>query len=187
MTGRSSNRKSARSSALRSQRGVIMWVALGVLIVMSLVGLAMLRQMGGGVSIAGNVAFKQGATAAADLGTEAGRNWFINAASTDSDVTASGYYASWGTSVDPTTFDWADAPSLTDSANNTVQYIVHRLCKVAGAPTAVNQECSSEVMLSPSRGGGSAPPFTTIKPYYRITTKVTGARNTVSYTQVVTN
>ena len=55
------------------QSGVVMFVALAVLILMTLAGLAMLRQMGSSVSIAGNLAFKQNATAAGDLGTETAR------------------------------------------------------------------------------------------------------------------
>ena len=37
---------------------------------MTLAGLALLRQMGAGTSIAGNVAFKENATSVADRGTE---------------------------------------------------------------------------------------------------------------------
>ena len=45
-------------TAQRLQRGVVLFVALIVLIIMTLAGLALLRQMGVGTSIAGNVAFK---------------------------------------------------------------------------------------------------------------------------------
>jgi hypothetical protein len=59
----------SRTLAFRRSRagqdGIVMWVALVVLIVMSLAGLAMMRQMGTGVSVAGNVAFKQNATSTA--------------------------------------------------------------------------------------------------------------------------
>ena len=41
----------------RGERGVVLFVALIVLIIMTLAGLALLRQMGAGVSIAGNIAF----------------------------------------------------------------------------------------------------------------------------------
>ena len=48
----------------------MLFVALIVLIIMTLAGLALLRQMGAGVSIAGNIAFKENATSVADRGTE---------------------------------------------------------------------------------------------------------------------
>ena len=61
----------------RRQHGVVLFVALIVLIIMTLAGLALLRQMGVGTSIAGNVAFKENATSVADRGTEAARAWLI--------------------------------------------------------------------------------------------------------------
>ena len=64
-------------TAQRLQRGVVLFVALIVLIIMTLAGLALLRQMGVGTSIAGNVAFKENATSVADRGTEVARAWLF--------------------------------------------------------------------------------------------------------------
>jgi len=50
----------------QGQHGVVLFVALIVLIIMTLAGLALLRQMGVGTSIAGNVAFKENATSVAE-------------------------------------------------------------------------------------------------------------------------
>jgi type IV pilus assembly protein PilX len=177
-----------RTGAAR-QRGMVMFVALGVLIIMTLAGLAMLRQMGGSVSIAGNLAFKQSATAVADLGTEAARAWMrLPATVLTSDQTGAGYYSSWGTSVDPTTFAWGTAPSLTEPATgNTVRYVIHRLCQLPNAlPDASGQRCSATRLGSPDHGSGGSS-YSVSVPYYRITTQVTGPRNTVSYIQVVMN
>ncbi len=52
------------------QRGVVLYVALVVMIVMMLAGVAMLRSVGAGVGVAGNLAFKQNSTKAADRGTD---------------------------------------------------------------------------------------------------------------------
>ena len=171
-----------------------MWVALVVLIIMTLAGLAMLRQMGSGASIAGNVAFKQNATSSADAGTESALAWLV--ASTDAqrqaDQAALGYFATWGTNVDPTTFDWAGSSvpvNLDAGVGNTAAYIIHRLCQNPGSVTAVTQTCSDadtsrgSSHLGPSYGAPVAPPL--FQPYFRITTRVTGPRQTVSFTQVV--
>lgn len=175
------------------QRGVVMYVALVVLIVMTLAGLAMLRQMGGAVSIAGNVAFKQGATAVADAGTEAGRAWLVTPANRfllDADSPANGYFSSWGASVNPDTFNWGAAPvaAAANATGFTVRYLVHRLCQVPNLPsTAPAQNCSSEKGKDIiDKGTGEHFPGTP-QPYFRVTTRVEGPRNTVSYTQVVTN
>jgi type IV pilus assembly protein PilX len=176
------------------QRGIVMWVALVVLIVMTLAGLAMLRQMGTGVSIAGNMAFKQNATSVADLGTEAARLW-VMAPTTDTTVTQApaGYYATWAASVDPTTFDWTNVGSVLvtpdDGTGNEVRYVVHRLCQSPGAVTAPAQHCSDlEDKTGGSKGGlgyGSPPPAERFRAYFNLTVRVRGPRNTLSYTQVV--
>ena len=125
-----------RPGVTRRERGVVLFVALIVLIVMTLAGLALLRQMGVGTSIAGNVAFKENATSVADRGTEAARAWLIaNSAISASDSVANGYLSSWGAGVDPTALDW-DNQSLTlvdDQAQtgNTTRIIIQRLCATA--------------------------------------------------------
>jgi Tfp pilus assembly protein PilX len=181
--------------AARRQRGVVLFVALIVLIIMTLAGLALLRQMGVGTSIAGNVAFKENATSVADRGTEAARAWIIaNSAITSNDSVANGYLSSWAGSVDPTTFDW-DHQSLTlvdDQAQtgNTARIIIQRLCAVANM-SALDpaQRCSDSLNDSgASKGGGGYPSGlsgTSSSPFYRVTTRVDGPRNTVSYTQVL--
>lgn len=179
-----------RFASARRQRGIVMWIALGVLIIMSLAGLAMLRQMGGGLSIAGNVAFKQSATSVADLGAETARAWVMAPGTIlANDNTAAGYYSSWGGNVDPRTFPWGTAPSLNDAATgNTVRYVIHRLCDTAGLDAnAPGQRCSAAGAKPPGKSSDGPVIPTVIAPYFRITTQVTGPRNTVSYTQIVTN
>lgn len=194
----SAARLRARATARRGERGVVMFVALVVLIVMTLAGLAMLRQMSSGVSIAGNIAFKQGATAVADAGIEAGRNWLtLNSGALGADAPANGYYATWGTNVDPTSADWtpmwnAVADTLVTNSGS-VRFIVQRLCSMPGPSFGGAQQCSDSVPTSGgggSKGGGSygdAPSILMPSPFYRVTARVVGPRNTVSYTQVVMN
>jgi type IV pilus assembly protein PilX len=177
--------------SVRHQQGVVMFVALVVLIVMTLAGLAMLRQMGGAVSIAGNVAFKQSATAVADAGTEAGRAWIVNPVNNrDLDAAASGYFSSWGASVNPDTFNWGAAPVAVaaNASGFTVRYVIHRLCAIPNlSSTGPGQQCSEEKGKEIiDKGTGDHWPGIP-QPYFRVTTRVEGPRNTVSYTQVVTN
>lgn len=188
----------ARPAARRSERGVVMFVALVVLIVMTLAGLAMLRQMSSGVSIAGNIAFKQGATAVADAGIEAGRNWLtVNSGLLGADAPANGYYATWAGNVDPTSADWAPmwnaVPDALVTNSGSVRWIVQRLCALPGPSFGGAQQCSDSIPSSGgggSKGGGSygdAPSILMPTPFYRVTARVVGPRNTVSYTQVVLN
>jgi Tfp pilus assembly protein PilX len=179
----------------RKQDGVVLFVALIVLIIMTLAGLALLRQMGAGTSIAGNIAFKENATSVADRGTEFANAWLVaNYAITSSDSIANGYISNWGTSVDPTTFDWNQSRLLVDDeaqTGNRTRFIIHRLCEFKDL-SALDpaQRCSDSPVLNSgdSRGGASYPgvlPGTTVKPFFRITTRVDGPRNTLSFTQVL--
>lgn len=181
------------------QRGVVLWVALVVLIVMSLAGLATLRQMGTGVSIAGNLAFKESATSVADAGTEVARQWLgvQPVVNLEANAFASGYYATWGASVDPTTYDWSNAGSvpvpapLVAGTGNAARYVVHRLCQNLGPVLNPLQRCSDhENPTGGSKAGltynpGAPPEPPNLQAYFRVTVQVLGPRNTVSYTQVV--
>lgn len=179
-----------------SQQGVVLFVALIVLVVMALAGLGMLRQMGGSNAIAGNVAFKENATSTADVGTEEARNWLLTqvGGTLNNDVPANGYRSTWAGGFDPTQYDWSQSGTTLlespTSSGNQVRYIIHRLCEFAGLdPNDPSQRCSDFPQTTGAShgggsyggGGGQLPPI----PFYRITTRVDGPRNTTSYTQVL--
>ena len=191
----------------KAQRGVILFVALIVLVAMSLTGIALIRSVDTNVLVAGNLAFRQGATAAADWGIEAARTYVkttvsANKAALDNDNPAAAYYATWqagldlvGTTTSP--FGWSSAAQLvgTDTGGNEVRYVVHRMCAASGATTAAGANC---VKASGSGGAtgteGStkgtvsysalALPGTNVV-YYRVTVRVLGPRNTLSYVQAM--
>ena len=187
----------------RHERGVVLFVALIVLIVMTLAGLALLRQMSTGVSIAGNIAFKENATSVADRGTEVALQYLTGpGAALSLDSMPNGYHSSWENgATDPTIRRRSHgtrgrltlvSPDQAETGN-TAQLIIHRLCLLPNQPiNAVGQRCSDAPVVDDgaSTGGGSygpggvLPPATP-SPFYRVTTKVKGPRNTVSYTQVL--
>ena len=205
--------KGPRAAARSAQRGMILFIALIVLVAMTLAGIALMRSVDTNVLIAGNLAFRQGATMAADWGIETARGWLdTNKAGTtlqgDQPAIAGGgaYWANWQSGADlygatPTTTDdynWNNAALVgTDTAGNEVRYVIHRLCSQAGAVTDANVSC-----VTAASGGGSAPASTGTKSvvaygtaalpgvsstYYRVTVRVTGPRNTVSYVQAGLN
>jgi type IV pilus assembly protein PilX len=194
----------------RRERGTILFIALIVLVAMSLAGIALMRSVDTNVLIAGNLAFRQGATAGADWGVEASRAWISgNAALLNQDKPAGAtfYWANWqqnldliGNNSDPLVadYDWnsADPADLGfDSAGNRVQYVIHRLCDTAGAPNVVQcvrsglsagsgpgQGGSNQIQPT---GGGNVSIGTVV--LYRVTVRITGPRNTVSFVQAVMN
>lgn len=197
----------------RAQRGVVLFVALIVLVAMSLAGIALMRSVDTNVLIAGNLAFRQGATMAGDWGVEAARGWLnANTAGTtlESDqpgvVGGGGYWANWqsgadlygGTAGTTDDYNWNNAVTVgTDAGGNEVRYVIHRLCSQAGATTASGVSC-----VKVGGGGGSGPASTGTKgtvsygsaalpgvssTYYRVTVRIAGPRNTLGFVQAVVN
>jgi hypothetical protein len=71
-----------------------------------------------------------------------------------------------------------------------VWYIIHRLCKIDGTLSAAGQECvipQGDVEKGTGGGGASGPGVSAVvkRPYFRVTARVVGPRDTVSYVQMV--
>lgn len=189
----------AHRLANSTERGVVLFVAVIALVIMSLVGLALMRQMGSGVSIAGNVAFKENATSVADRGVEEARTWILaNQNQLNADQLGVAYSSTWGTIADPTQYDWGNARLVplnpeadpATGTGNEIRYVIHRLCAASGPPNSFGQNCSDGPPLnsgSSMSGGSYGTPNWTVPPvpFYRVTAQVRGPRNTVSYVQVI--
>ncbi len=187
-----------RASGIRArhQQGMVLYVALIVMIAMMLAGVAMLRSVGTGAGVAGNLAFKQNASMAGDRGAEAAVAWLKTSSSIplENDDAAHGYFATWDPAFDPLTFDWSNAAVRTatndDGAGNKVRYVIHRLCKQTGPATqSLTQECAVHghivTGVTGGTGGTSLKAGAISPPLFRVTSRVDGPRNTLSYIQVV--
>ena len=184
--------------ALRGgETGVVLFVALIVLVAMSLAGLAIMRSVGSGGMVASNLAFKQTTTAGAERGVEAAKEWLVaqSGSTLDNDNLPGGYHSSWGI-FDPLAYNWsANTVSLpADAAGTRVTYVMHRLCFVANdSINAPGQQCVMKSVSTASGAGSSAGGVAygtfnlknKISPYYRVTVRSDGPKNTVSYVQVV--
>ncbi len=193
--------------ARRAERGVVLILAIIVLIAMSLAAVALMRSVTTGNKVAGNLAFQQSATASADVGVETAVSWleqnrlggtlFANAAVTAasgvksggylasrSDPTCNECWATWWAGLDATRINELPA----DAAGNTVQYVIQRLCASTGDPTTnIGCQVLPKSDTNPGDGKGLDPKPANVAPqyYYRITSRVDGARGTVSFVQVV--
>ena len=190
-----------------AQRGVVLFVAMIVLVIMALAGVAMVKQSGTGLSIAGNLAFRQNATAAADLGTETAVAWWSPLRGTvtlNNDDPANAYFSDWGPlgnarhTGDPSQYDWTNWSKLAvadDGVGNEVRFIIERLClNKVDAPDVPTQLC---VSTQDANGGNQSGSTCTEYPnakvlcensvsiHYRISTRVVGPKNTVSYIQTM--
>jgi len=200
----------SRQACGKRQSGVALVVALIVLVAMTLAGVAMVRSVDTSVMIAGNLAFRQGASVAGDAGVEAARTWLLaNTAALTNDSPGDGYYANsqleqLDLTGNATPADTADDVAwdgvgvsqpkclAQDAAGNTVCYIIHRLCTTSGEAIS-SSKCSVKLE---SRGGsnvGGKRQMETYQPgswsevatqtYYRITVRVAGPRNNTGFIQ----
>lgn len=217
MKSNSFSKHRAAYPVMLRQKGVVLFIALIVLVAMTIAGIALVRSVDTGNLVAGNMAFKQGATLAADGGTEAAISWLtpLNGSVTlyTNDATK-GYYATSQDTLDPTNshasatvpaVDWDDnncsglsfsvcvkpAPSIT-IGDNTVSYIVNRLCATETDPNSTDNTCATyqtSSSTSPKRGElkyGDDKRFEPLPgPYYRIVSRVKGPRNTVSFVETM--
>ncbi len=191
----------SRPRVPRRQQGVVLFIALIVLVAMSIAGIAMIRSVDTSLGIAGNLAFKQGTMQASDRAIQEAVTWINNnAAGTvlQTTDTSLGYYSNLAS--EPDWFDsanWAGARAAfggaEDAAGNRVHYFIHRLCTRADAPyndpgppanqCATFQPAAGTCLTCSMAVGGTTaaePP----RLYYRITARVTGPRNTISIIQV---
>jgi len=193
-----------RCGLKKAQSGVVLFIALIVLVAMSLAGIALMRQVDTGTLVAGNLAFRQGAMHVGDLGVEAARSWLQGQSSTAlyNDNAAAGYHAGWAQNVvlvgtasgGQVPFDWETAVELTSPAppaGYQVRYVIHRLCASAGDPAAIT--CVQAAGSGTGVGGGTrgAAAFGQMAiqvpagALYRVTVRVVGPRNSTSFVQAV--
>lgn len=184
------------------QQGVVLFIALIALVVMSLAAVALIRSVDTSTVIAGNLSSKQSATTSADSGVETALNWMsatVDLTTLNASIAASGYYAT--PDKDPTKASdvaWTAADSLPatgtgmvsgkDASGNTVRYVIQRMCSAVGEPSEAT--C---LLGAPTVGAGSAAVKdapnagavlpTSQSPVYRITARVVGVKNTISFVQ----
>lgn len=187
------------------QRGAVLVVALIAMVAIMLAAVALVRSVDTNTVISGNLAFKQAATASANGGLESAIAWMkqVNANATgasqdpfldpshafNNDNAAAGYYSS----VDPALNLMADATwannvsanAGTDASGNSIRYIIQRMCRNPNEVLSdANCMFSDETSDTDSHNTGQPYPKKGGKhPLNRVTVRVTGPRNTVSYVQ----
>ena len=203
-----SSRRAHRVLRPRRERGVVLFIALLVMVALSLAGIALLRSADTATTVAGNLAFKQSAAAAVDRSIEQAVRALFDPRL---DPTTSAPYITDKT-VDDATQNYfsrvrlsgggipeipAELQSVSaltgaglktdlvaqDAGGNNVYYVIERMCANAGA--AVGSNCNlSAAALGADAGTQHYEALTRAgDAYYRVTVRVEGPRNTVQYAQ----
>ena len=194
----------ARAPLPSRARGAVLFIALIVLVAMTLAGIAIMRSVDTATLIAGNLAFKQGTVQSSDNGVEQAFQWLLaNRPALSVNNLPQGYTSGYANPVWSTSATWTNSVIVgTDAAGNTISYQIHRMCNCAdttynGVCTATGQ--SNQCALDNPSGTGAPPPptegesFSVGAPgylqdprvYYRITVRTQGPRSTVSYIQAM--
>ena len=191
-----------------AQGGFVLIIALIVLAAMTLAAAAMVRTVDTSTLLARNISFKRDAVNRNDVALEAAINQFraggafANGAGTLNDNTAENFSAV----MLPTDTDgvplilkvksspafgsvWtkgsAEPVSISSALDlgMTPVYLIERMCVTTGS--ALPENC---IVNGRAQAGGTQPndkPGQLFPPMYRITGRVTGPRNTVSYVQAI--
>ena len=192
------------------EEGLVLVIALIVLVAMTLAAIGMVRSIDTGTLVAGNISFRESAVATADTGVEKARAWLVtNSASNvlTTDSPTSGYYSTRQAGLDFTGnspgspgVDWDGSNptqptkafdlGVIDATGAHAYYVINRLCENPGSVNDPNQSCAT----TSSVGAGSTQKVAdyseyaltgVLSPFYRITVRVDGPKNTVSYVQAV--
>jgi type IV pilus assembly protein PilX len=165
----------------RAERGVSLVIVLVALLLMSIAAVGLVRMVDTGSLVLGNLAFKQGATSAADRGAERAITYIqpkLSGTTLYNDATADGYYATSLSALDITgkstttsraVVDWDGdscayaasgtysaclAASLSEGVNGyESKFVIARMCKTTGDPNSGTNDCAKPV----STTGPAAP------------------------------
>ena len=182
----------------RSQKGLVLFIALIALVAMSLAAAALIRSVDSGVLVAGNLAFKQSAIMSAETGIARAYKFINDNSVTTLQSPTTGYFANLDGILLETpaslasAANWANAivisNDINDKSANETRLIVQRMCRNTGVisqdnclvgtgnSAANSMGSKSEGELGGQKGGADAV-------VYRATVRVTGPKNTVSYLQ----
>jgi hypothetical protein len=202
MANRTRGFASRRAPLHGRQRGIVLIIALIVMVALSLAGIALMRSVDTSTAVVGNLAFTQASTLPANLAVEEAVAALFEddlIPNVNQNLPAQNYYATRQNGEDPrgipevlTTKAKAStlARVLDAGYGNEVRYVIERMC-APGIPVAPSRAelvkyCD---MLPPKPSGTTSMETDKIElpriPLYRLTVRVDGPRNTVSFLQAM--
>lgn len=197
-------------SKISSQGGLVLVLTLIILAIMSMAAVGLGRSVDTANLSIGNIAFRQGAVHIADKAVKAAManfvvassGWLATRANTEGGTTPSASYPSYGyyDRIQTETSMGIPTPlasgSCTAASNpycvvmaqdtdtqETARYIIERLCAATGVATQAGCDTWGVNAAGGSQPGEKALIQTT--PLFRVTVRVDGPRNTVTYVQAV--
>lgn len=194
--------KKLHQAQLKVQSGLVLFVALIALVVMSLAAAALIRSVDSGVLVAGNLAFKQSALMATDNGIAEAYRFITDTPAALNNTNANGYSSQYADIANiKSAALWTNANSKlaptdpSDLTNNETRFIIQRMCRNTGIPDGTHclmgdtasganskgGQCQGGCAAGGSGAGGLG--GNSGAAMYRVTVRVIGPKNTASYLQ----
>lgn len=191
--------------ARRHQTGVVLFIALIVMVALSIAGIALLRSVDTSVSVTANLGFRQASIPPTNWAVENAIRALFEA-ETIGDPTKNfkdeNYYAyrvqikDGGKTEDKLGVPYflqgvkpdnypADFVKETDSAGNTIRYVIERMCRDEGDPTVANCDLSPPKQSFATTAMELNKPDVSRVPYYRLTVRIDGPNNTTTFAQAM--
>ncbi len=181
---------------LLRQGGLALPVMLLMLMTMMLTSIYLLKSINSTTMTVSNAAYESALSKSADLGLHTGFQWLSTLtgaakAQLNQSVPAQAYNASFDTTLTPADDDfWQNAVWVTNpsDASTRVQYVIHRLCSLAGSYDAIGPPANTCVQTSQAATSGTAIPIGASQVgdspdfagapqvHYVITSRITGPR-----------
>ena len=141
------------------QNGVALPVMLIMLMVMLVSSTYLLKASTSTTMTTANLAYDSSLSKAVDLGLLTGFEWLSSTAKAnktllDSDSAGNGYVAHLDTTQRVSDADfWVGSQTITDSAGNRIEYVIHRMCKYAAAYDSISPSINTCVQTPANPSG----------------------------------
>lgn len=181
-----------------SQRGVILIITLVAMVILLVSGIALMRSFDTSLLLAGNLSFKRdlinqaergysaatkALTTGGALGADATRQTDQLANNYSSTILASDSHGLPQMLTNDTLWTMTGADIVDNTTGVTIRYVIDRLCNTTG-PSSVNTCVFTQNVVDVGGSIGIARPPLPSPIVYRISVRVTGPRNTQSYSQI---
>jgi len=186
----------------RRQSGVVLFIALIVMVALSIAGIALIRSVDSGLSVTANLGFRQASIPPSTWAVENAISAMfekkdINLEAVDA---ARNYYPyrleiktpakpedNYGVPFDLQGLTPANYPGSfvteTDGAGNTIRYVIERMCLDEGPAVASNCDMSPPKKSEATTAMELTKPDLIRVPFYRVTVRVDGPNNTTTFAQ----
>lgn len=197
-------RLAAPAPLRRAQSGVVLFIALIVMVALSIAGIALVRSVDTGMSVAANLGFRQASISPTTWAVEKAIAAMFEAKTIPLDVADldENYYPyryevktpgkpedALGVPYDLQGVTPSNYPGTflteVDAAGNTIRYVIERMCLDSGPATAANCDMSPPKKSEATTAMELEKPETPRVPFYRLTVRVDGPNNTTTFAQAM--